>query len=186
MRGFILQASYRVVSDSRGRPTGGRSIPVVYLYGRLEDGGTFLVRDGRQRPQFYIPAGASERARTLGAPDPQPVNKRTFSGAPVARIEMPVPADVPGLRDRLHGVGIDTFEADVRFAMRYLIERGIKGGCEIEGTAIPGDGVTWVFDDPVLRPADVKVEPRVLSFDIETDWQERAPAGHFVVRPRSR
>jgi DNA polymerase-2 len=164
LRGFILQASYRVVSDS-----GGRRIPVVYLYGRLEDGGTFLVRDGRQRPQFYIPAEASERARTLGAPDPQPVNKHTFSGEPVARIEMPVPADVPGLRDRLHEAGIDTFEADVRFAMRYLIERGIKGGCEIEGTAIPGGGVTWVFDDPVLRPADVKVEPRVLSFDIETD-----------------
>ncbi len=26
-----------------------------------------------------------------------------------------------------------------------------------------------MFDNPVLRPADVKVEPRVLSFDIETD-----------------
>ena len=26
-----------------------------------------------------------------------------------------------------------------------------------------------MFDDPVLRPADVRVEPRVLSFDIETD-----------------
>ena len=26
-----------------------------------------------------------------------------------------------------------------------------------------------VFDNPQLRPADVKVEPRALSFDIETD-----------------
>ena len=52
MRGFILQASYRVVSDS-----GGRRIPVVHLYGRLEDGGTFLVRDGRQHPGFYIQIG---------------------------------------------------------------------------------------------------------------------------------
>jgi DNA polymerase-2 len=66
-------------------------------------------------------------------------------------------------------VGIDTFEADVRFAIRYLIERGIKGGCEIEGEAKPGEGITWVFDNPVMRPADVKIEPRVLSFDIETD-----------------
>jgi DNA polymerase-2 len=164
MRGFILQASYRVVSDS-----GGRRIPVVHLYGRLEDGGTFLVRDGRQHPQFYILAAAAERAAQLGAPIPEPVDKRSFSGAPVARIEMPTPSDVPGLRDRLHAGGIDTFEADVRFAMSYLIKRGIKGGCEIEGTAIPGGTMTWVFDDPVLRPADVKIEPRVLSFDIETD-----------------
>jgi DNA polymerase II len=164
LRGFILQASYRVVSEPNGR-----RIPVVHLYGRLEDGGTFLVRDGRQHPGFYIPAATAERARVLGAPDPKPTDKRTFDGTPVRRIELPTPSDVPGLRDRLHGAGIDTFEADVRFAMRYLIERGIKGSCEIEGNAIPGTGVTWIIDDPVLRPADVKVEPRVLSFDIETD-----------------
>ncbi len=163
-RGFILQASYRVVSESNGRRT-----PVVHLYGRLEDGGTFLVRDGRQRPHFYIPAAAAERARALGAPEPKPVDKRTFSGSPVCSIETQTPPDVPGLRDRLHEAGVDTFEADVRFAMRYLIERGIKGGCEIEGAAAAGSGVTWVFDDPVLRPADVRIEPRVLSFDIETD-----------------
>jgi DNA polymerase-2 len=38
---------------------------------------------------------------------------------------------------------------------------------------MPGTGVTVVFDNPTLRPASlqapVKVEPRVLSFDIETD-----------------
>jgi hypothetical protein len=47
--GFILQASYRVVSASHGR-----RMPVVHLYGRLVDGGTFLVRDDRQRPHFYV------------------------------------------------------------------------------------------------------------------------------------
>jgi DNA polymerase-2 len=29
--------------------------------------------------------------------------------------------------------------------------------------------VTWIFDNPVLQPADVTVTPRVLAFDIETD-----------------
>jgi DNA polymerase II len=164
MRGFILQASYRVVSEP-----GGRRTPVVHLYGRLEDGGTFLVRDGRQRPHFYIAAATADRALMLGAPQPKPIDKRTFNGTPVSRIDVQTPPDVPPLRDRLHEAGVDTFEADVRFATRYLIERAIKGGCEIEGTATPGTGVTWVFDDPVLRPADVRIEPRVLSFDIETD-----------------
>jgi DNA polymerase-2 len=163
-RGFILQASYRIVSGQDGR-----RVPVVHLYGRLEDGGTFLVRDDRQRPHFYIRTSDSERARTVGAPPPQAIDKRTFDGTPVSRIDMEVPGDVPALRDRLHGNGVDTFEADVRFAVRYLIERGIKGSCEIEGDAKPGTGSTLVFDNPVLRPADVKVTPRVLSFDIETD-----------------
>src|SRR5690606_9310520 len=125
-RGFILQANYRVVPHSDGR-----RVPVVQLYGRLEDGGTFLVRDDRQRPHFYIRAADADRAQALGAPKPTAVDKRTFDGAPVCRVEVETPPDVPGLRDRLQAAGIETFEADVRFAVRYLIERGIKGGCEI-------------------------------------------------------
>jgi len=163
-RGFILQASYRVAN----RPDGAR-VPVVHIYGRLEDGGTFLVRDDRQLPHFYVRAADAERVRVLRVPPARPIESRTFAGEPVARIEIDVPSDVPALRDRLHAAGIDTFEADVRFAVRYLIERGIKGGCEIEGNATAGHGVTWIFDNPVLRPADVTVTPRVLAFDIETD-----------------
>lgn len=163
-RGFILQASYRVAN----RPDGAR-VPVIHIYGRLEDGGTFLVRDDRQRPQFFVRAADAQRARTLRVPLAEPVESRTFDGEPAARIEVEVPSDVPALRDRLHAAGIDTFEADVRFAVRYLIERGIKGGCEIDGAATAGHGVTWIFDNPVLRPAEVTVAPRVLAFDIETD-----------------
>jgi len=165
-RGFILQASYRVVPAE-----GGARRTVVHLYGRLEDGGTFLVRDDRQRPHFYVRANDADQARVLGAVTPRPTDRHTFNGAPVVRIETQTPGDVPPLRDRLHSAGIDTFEGDVRFAVRYLIERGVKGGCEIEGepTSSGGARITQVFDNPVLRPAQVRVEPRVFAFDIETD-----------------
>jgi len=163
-RGFVLQTSYRVLAGPDGR-----RVPVVHIYGRLEDGGTFLVRDNRQRPHFYVRADDATRAQALGAPMLQPSDKRAFDGAPVCRVEVEAPPDVPGVRDRLHAAGIETFEADVRFAVRYLIERGIKGGCEIEGEATPGTGVTWVFDNPLVRAAPVAIEPRVLAFDIETD-----------------
>jgi DNA polymerase-2 len=176
-RGFILQASYRVETGGNGKRR-----PVVHLYGRLEDGRTFLVRDDRQRPHFYIRDADALRARTLGAVQLEPSDKRTFDGAPVARVEVDAPPDVPGLRDRLHSHGIDTFEADVRFASRYLIERGIKGGCEIAGEPRAGRqpdrsarepdvaaGGLLVFENPGLTPAAVEIAPRVLSFDIETD-----------------
>jgi DNA polymerase-2 len=166
-RGVILQASYRVVTQP-----GGRRVPVVHLYGRLEDGSTFLVRDDRQQPHFYIRTADAARALNAGANEPRPTVKHAFDGSPVSLIEVAIPSDVPAMRDRLHSNGIDTFEADVRFPIRYLIQRGIKGACEIEGTASPvptGAGVSVAFDNPVLRPAQLKVEPRVLSFDIETD-----------------
>src|SRR5579863_917565 len=159
-RGLILQASYRVLPG----PNGERA-PVVHLFGRLEDGATFLVRDNRQRPHFYIRADDATRARAIGAATLRPSDKRTFQNLPVCRLEVETPPDVPDLRERLHAAGIDTFEADVRFAVRYLIERGIKGSCEIEGDATPGAGVAWVFDNPQLRPATAQVEPRVLAFD---------------------
>jgi DNA polymerase-2 len=164
VRGFILQATYRVVAG----PDGER-YPVVHLYGRLEDGGTFRIRDDRRRPHFYIRAADAERARALGVPRIEAAAKRTFDGMPVCRVEAAAPGDVPPLRDRLHAADIDTFEADVRFAARYLIEHGVKGACEIAGQGVPGSGITWLFDNPEIRPANAKVEPRVLSFDIETD-----------------
>src|SRR5882757_6130058 len=114
-RGFILQASYRVVF----RPNGQRR-PVIHIYGRLESGETFLVRDDRQRPHFFIRAADAERARALRTPEPMASDKRTFDGAPVSLIEVDTPPEVPGVRDRLHHAHIATFEADVRFAVRYL------------------------------------------------------------------
>jgi DNA polymerase-2 len=167
-RGFILQANYRIargVTADRDR----RSASVVHLYGRLENGESFLIRDDRATPHFYVRASDAERVRTLRLSNPTSSDKRTFDGAAVCIVATATPPDVPPLRDRLHAAGIETFEADVRFANRYLIDRGIKGGCEIEGDAQPGIGQTWTFENPVVRPAETVIEPRVLSFDIETD-----------------
>ncbi|HEX4152314.1 MAG TPA: DNA polymerase II [Steroidobacteraceae bacterium] len=172
-RGFVFQASYRVISAHEGR-----RIPVVHLHGRLEDGTAFLVRDDRQRPHFYVRAVDAAGAMSLRAANQSRTEYHTFEGDPVVRIEADVPSDVPQLRDRLQTGGIETYEADVRFATRYLIERGIKGGCEIDGEPAPsatergatgGGSPILVFDNAVLRPAEVTLEPRVLSFDIETD-----------------
>jgi DNA polymerase-2 len=166
LRGFITQASYRVERDAAGR-----KVPVVYLYGRAEDGSSFLVRDGRQRPHFYIRARDAERVAAMGA-QVVPTEWRTFDGQPASRVERELPGDVPALRDTLHAAGVDTFEADVRFASRYLIDRHLKSNCVIEGEAQRGEGVSWIFDDPDVRPAEaVPFEPRVLAFDIETDPQ---------------
>jgi len=166
--GCILQASYRMHAG----------VPVVHLYGRLADGRSFLVRDARQRPAFYIPAAAGDRARDLGAAC-GPSGFRSMQGEPLWRVEVGAPADVPALRDALHDAGIATFEADLRFAVGYLIDRGVQGVCRIEGAAVAGQGVDLVFDDPALTPLrgeagsldaePLAIVPRVLAFDIETD-----------------
>ena len=162
-RGFILQPTYRTES---GRP-------VVHLYGALEDGRPFLVRDRRQVPHFYIEKKDADAAKALGAARQVETDEVTLTGRPVTRIDVGDPNEVPPLRDRLTQAGIGTYEADVRFAMSYLIERGIRGAIAIHGEAKDVPGLGLVFDDPETGPADVTPRLRVLSIDIETDPEAR-------------
>src|SRR2546426_418665 len=131
MKGFILHPTYRVES---GRP-------VVHLYGRIETGDPFLVRDDTLVPHFFIRAADAARAARLGAARIHPTELRAMHGGKVSRVEVAEPREAPALRDRLTVNGIPTYEADVRFAMRFLIDRGIRGSAEIE--AVP----------PLTRPA---------------------------------
>ena len=157
--GFILQPTYRIEA---GRP-------VVHLYGRLESGDSFLVRDGRETPHFFVREADAGKARVAGAAPLTPAGKVTLAAEPVSRVEVRVPAEAPPLRDRLTREGVTCYEADVRFAMRYLIDRGIRGALEIRGESRPGDGIAHIFDDPEVAPGDYTPELSVLSLDIETD-----------------
>ena len=159
IQGFILQPSYRIESG----------IPVVHLWGKLETGESFLIRDDRLKPHFYVRAADRSRAHELGAQQIVESPHRTLSGEAVSRVEVPTPPETPALRERLHRGGVDTFEADVRFAMRYLIDRGIRGSLCIDGPSHEGSGVDHLYRNPVLAPADWSPHLAVLSVDIETD-----------------
>jgi DNA polymerase-2 len=159
-RGFVLQPTYRVA--------GG--VPVVQLYGRLEDGAPFVVEDDRSRPYCFVPAGEARIADALGSAGSRvlPSELRDLAGGAVARVETAVPGDLPGLRERLSGLGVACFEADVRFAHRFLIDRGLRAGIAIDGDA-QGDERLVRFHNPELAPADdVRPALRVLSLDLET------------------
>ncbi|MEM7050150.1 MAG: DNA polymerase II [Acidobacteriota bacterium] len=165
-RGFLLDSTYRL---ERGRA-------VVHLYGKLSSGEPFLVRDDRDRPAFYIEAAEAPRAEALGIAT-QPSDQRTLADQPTVRVEVRTPPDTPALRDRLLDAGIACFEADVRFAVRYLVQRGIRGEVLIDGDSRLAAGLGRVFENPEIAPAPVDdaalPQLAVLSFDIETDPRAR-------------
>jgi DNA polymerase-2 len=163
VRGFILQPTYRIV--------GGR--PEVHLYGTREDGASFCVIDDRVRPYFFVPAARAHEVAALGFAV-APTELRALDGTPVARVETVVPADVPPLRQRLGTMGIACFEADLRFAYRYLIDRGLRTAIEISGVSAPGGRIAHVYRNPELAPATFVPRLKVLSIDIETDLRARS------------
>ncbi len=159
MRGFILTPTYRVV----------RGVPEVHLYGVLESGEACLLIDDRTRPHFFVracdvPALASVAPGLEAAPS----SWRSLDGEPVTTVTVGVPGDVPPLRRRLEDARIVCLEADVRFAYRYLIDRGIRGAFEVDGDSALQPRLGRVYRNPTLRPAHWAPPLKVLSIDIET------------------
>jgi len=158
-RGFILTPTYRIA----------RGLPEVHLHAVLEDGEPALVVDDRVVPYFFVRAADCDPVRRLirGA-RLSDTALTTYAGEPVARVELVLPGDVPAVRNRLAEAGVDCLEADVRFAYRYLIDRGIRGAFTVDGPFERRPGVGRVYRNPTLEPATFAPALRVLSLDLET------------------
>jgi DNA polymerase II len=186
LQGFIIHPTYRL---ENGRP-------VVHLFGRLADGRSFLARDRGLVPYFFVRAADAETARAQGAARQSPTSLKTMRGEAVVRVEVDAPDRMPPLRDALVKAGLPVFEADVRFAMRYLIDHGIRGAVAIDAARDGGDpaggpkaaarGVDVTFDDHIVRPADLRPEAellRLVSIDLETDPRAARIYSAAVVGP---
>jgi len=158
-RGFILTPTYRIAAGA----------PHVHLHSVLESGEPALIIDERLAPYFFVRAADEAAVRRL-APGACLVSSelRALGGEPVVRVEVALPGDVPGVRNRLGEAGVDCLEADLRFAYRYLIDRGIRGAFAVEGDFERRPGVGRVYRNPTLAPAELAPRLRVLSLDIET------------------
>jgi len=155
-RGFVLTPTHRVVD---GRPE-------VRLYAVLEDGTPALLVDDRQEAYFFVRTAEAERVRGARVRDAGGLT--TFSGDPVSRVAVASPSDVRPLRHRLMDLGVECFEADVRFAYRYLIDRGVRGSFRVRGRSTSHPRLGRVYRNAHLEGDGWTPTLRVLSFDIET------------------
>lgn len=158
--GFILQPSYAIQHDR----------PVIRLFGRLEDGRAFLVEDDRFRPYLFVRRSDSDSIPKLADVEVTDTPLCDFSGDPVVKLTSSRPAEIPPLRERLERTGIETFESDVRFQYRFLIDHQIRATVEIDGEGREVDGLVR-FHNPVLRPTSFgqrRPRLRTMSIDLET------------------
>ncbi len=156
--GFVLQPT----SVQRA----GR--PVIQLLGRLQEGNTFLVEDDRFEPYFFAPAEAAAALAGEHEVRVEPTELRDLEGRALARIVARVPGDVPRLRRVILDAGWEVLEADIRFAYRYLIDRGIRAAIEIKGEPERLESGMLRFLNPELRGCEFRPQLSVLSLDIET------------------
>ena len=140
------------------------------MYGVLEDGLPCLLIDDRVRPYFFLREAAVARAREI-APniEIEASNLSSFANDPVVQVFVGLPDEIPPIRSRLERAGIRCFEADIRFAYRYLIDRGVRGAFEVHGHADRHARLGRVLRNPEITPTHWKPDLKVLSIDIETD-----------------
>ncbi|MEM3904812.1 MAG: 3'-5' exonuclease, partial [Sulfolobales archaeon] len=130
LRFYIYDISYEVV---------GRE-PHILLWGVNEDNERVVLRDRTFRPYFYvIPSNESEVSRLVGeikrlSSVKSPITNvevvtRKFFGKPmkVIKVVTVIPEYVREYREMIRGMdGVaDVLEADIRFSMRYMIDKGL-------------------------------------------------------------
>ncbi len=154
-RGFVLTPTFRV--------RGGRV--AVYLYAVLDDGTPALVTDDRLLPYGFVRTSDAAAVRNASV---APTDLVTFAGEPVSRVTVPSPGDLTALRGRLRDARVPAYEADLRFAYRWLIDHDVRAAFSVEGAFETHPTLGRVYHNATVRPASWTPRLRVLSLDIET------------------
>lgn len=157
MKAFIVDRTYRVIDNKS----------YVYLFGRLENGESFLTIN-HFKPYFYIKESDLSKANNIAKFDTEKSNMKTISQEAVIKVILDVPKDSSLVRKAFEDQSIPCFEADIKFTQRFLMDKEIFSTLNIEGDFKKGDWVNRIYEEPKLKPTNHDPNLRVLSIDIET------------------
>ena len=158
MKGFIVYPTYKIEGNKA----------YIYLFGRLENGESFLTIN-YFRPYFYIKESDLQKAKGLVNFESEKTELTDLDNNSVVKIILNIPKEVPDARKMFETHRIACYEADIRFAYRFLIDKDIKGSMEIEGNFEKGELIDRIYNEPSLSAAEFIPKLKTLSMDIETD-----------------
>ncbi|MDP3918302.1 MAG: DNA polymerase II, partial [Nanoarchaeota archaeon] len=161
MKGYIVDSTYRIMNNK----------PYVLLFGRSDKGEPFLTANAFD-PYFFIKKKDLKKALKIEQFKYEETKLKNFDEEPVTKIILDHPKDIGEIRTELHKEKIDTYEADLIFARRFLIDHKINGTIEIDGDYDFQEEIK-VFKDPILKPIQYQPKLKVLSIDIETDLKAK-------------
>ena len=150
--------------------------PIIHLWVRDEDDNRVWIEVEGHYPSFYIHKNAFSK-RTINHQWVRDVDKghTSIHGDPLVKVECNLPKHVGGSQDKkgLREYFEQTWEADVFYTSRFLIDTGIKTHLELDredgytGTHIDGDFRIHVDDITAVDDPDWRATPRMTTIDIE-------------------
>jgi DNA polymerase-2 len=156
-QGFILTANH---NDFNGKHT-------LNFHG-VSDFGPFEIIITNNKPVFFVEKDAdlnflhsSVERKALGL--------KSFAGRAIDGLYFKTQNDLLSTRDALKDRGIRSYEADIRPAERFLMERFINCSVMIIGECKLENGVMKLYD-PKIKPSQFRPKLSQLSLDIETSF----------------
>ena len=174
----VLTATYR------NQEFEGTLQPVIYLFGRTDDGESITVRYRGFRPYFFIVEPTPESIQTASDhPDITETDSVQLwhSGAQrqCLKLYTRTPGVVPNLRSLFQAQGLTVLAADIPFAHRFFYDRDLSACVAVRGTPLSREDQTPEFTtDLVVKASSIsttepfKVPFKVLSFDIENSLHD--------------
>ncbi len=102
----------------------------------------------------------------------------------LAKIVCHVPRDVPKIRDAIKDAVVETYEFDISFTRRYLLDHGIipLHFCEVVGEKVESEFSVPTYEIESITCSDeVLDDMKVLALDIETYAKEFNPEKHPIL-----
>lgn len=157
MHGFIVYPGYVIENNEA----------IIELYGRLENDESFQIRIS-EKPYFYVKEKDAKKAKELVGFEIIATEMTNLDKDKVSKIIVNIPSQIKESREILEKNDIPCYEADIRFAYRFLMDKGIKGSLKITGEFSKGKNVDRVYTNPFIEPSDyIPNNLRIISFDIE-------------------
>jgi DNA polymerase elongation subunit (family B) len=171
----VTQVDYTVEGQ------GAQEYPVVHVFGRTADDDLEHVRVLGVEPYFYVPTAdldsdpVEEYDAVLETREREPTADggggpfESIRGEPLTKVVTRTPRDVGRIRDDF----AETYEADILFPNRFLIDSEVYSGIRVPERRLE-DGRLQVPHAEV-EPADVTANLRVCTFDIEVEDRRGFP-----------
>jgi len=159
MRGFIVYADYDLIEEQT----------TVKIFGRLENNQSFVALN-KIEPYFFIKETEHKKvSKLLDKFKVEHTNMTTFKGEKVTKISHKSHIELNKLSSHLHEKSIDTFEADIKPHIRFIIDNNLLGSINIDGeyeTNLSAK-VDRIYNNPGITPSDFKPKLKVISIDLE-------------------
>ena len=159
MKGFIIYTDYINQNEKT----------TVRLFGKLEDGKSFCTLHTLE-PYFYIRKEDKKHLpKTLESKQIEETKLSTFKNESVIKITAENQTELNKISSELQRNKINTFEADIKPAQRFIIDNDLYNSVEISGEYEPSEKIDRVYKNPKVKPSSFIPELKIVSIDIESD-----------------